>query len=105
MVTQELEIVQKFSTRWRTILAFWIFGLCNNFPHILMLSAAADIIEKGKYSNGTENAKCLFDRGTRHCDGTKSVGMILLFDNVPGFITKLIVIFLAQGLSYKLEEV
>ena len=31
-------------TRWRNIVAFWIFGLCNNFPYVIMLSAAFDIL-------------------------------------------------------------
>ena len=30
--------------KWRNIVAFWIFGLCNNFPYVIMLSAAFDIL-------------------------------------------------------------
>lgn len=30
--------------KWRNIIAFWIFGLCNNFPYVIMLSAAFDIL-------------------------------------------------------------
>ena len=26
--------------------AFWLFGLCNNFPYIIMLSAAFDILSE-----------------------------------------------------------
>lgn len=29
---------------WRDLTAFWIFGLCNNFGYIVMLTAAHDII-------------------------------------------------------------
>ena len=30
--------------KWRNVAAFWIFGLCNNFPYVIMLSAAFDIL-------------------------------------------------------------
>ena len=30
--------------RWRNVAAFWLFGLCNNFPYVIMLSAAFDIL-------------------------------------------------------------
>lgn len=30
--------------KWRNVIAFWIFGLCNNFPYVIMLSAAFDIL-------------------------------------------------------------
>ena len=31
-------------TKWWNIVTFWIFGLANNYPYIVMLSAAFDII-------------------------------------------------------------
>ena len=30
---------------FRNLLAFWIFGLTNNFPYVIMLSAAHDILD------------------------------------------------------------
>lgn len=30
--------------KWRNIIGFWILGLCNNYPYVIMLSAAFDII-------------------------------------------------------------
>jgi len=31
----------------RDLVAFWIFGLANNFAYVVMLSAAKDILERG----------------------------------------------------------
>ncbi len=30
--------------KWRNIVGFWILGLCNNYPYVIMLSAAFDIL-------------------------------------------------------------
>jgi battenin len=30
--------------KWRDLVAFWIFGLCNNYGYVVMLTAAEDII-------------------------------------------------------------
>jgi hypothetical protein len=30
--------------KWKDLLAFWIFGLCNNYGYVVMLTAAEDII-------------------------------------------------------------
>ncbi len=45
-------------THYRNILAFWILGLCNNFPYVVMLSAANDIIKKleGDVPGNTSNS-------------------------------------------------
>jgi hypothetical protein len=35
--------------RWlprRDMVAFWLLGMTNNFPYVVMLSAAADILAK-----------------------------------------------------------
>lgn len=31
---------------WRDLVAYWIFGLCNNFGYVVMLTAAHDIIDE-----------------------------------------------------------
>ena len=48
-------------TRYRNIAAFWILGLCNNFPYVVMLSAAYDIIKRldpgsAPHVNGTNSS-------------------------------------------------
>lgn len=30
---------------WRDLVSYWIFGLCNNFGYVVMLTAAHAIIE------------------------------------------------------------
>ena len=33
-------------TKWRNIIGFWILGLANNYPYVIMLSAAFDTIHR-----------------------------------------------------------
>lgn len=33
---------------WRTLIAFWILGLTNNYGYVVMLSAANDILHDAK---------------------------------------------------------
>ena len=33
-------------SKWRNIIAFWIIGLTNNYPYVIMLSAAYDIVHR-----------------------------------------------------------
>ncbi|XP_027562864.1 battenin, partial [Neopelma chrysocephalum] len=33
------------NSHWRDGVAFWLLGLCNNLPYVLMLSAARDILD------------------------------------------------------------
>lgn len=39
------EIPKKDSGLWRDLVSYWIFGLCNNFGYVVMLTAAHAIIE------------------------------------------------------------
>jgi battenin len=76
---------------FRNILAFWIFGLANNYAYVIMLSAAEDIISKqegtGQSGNSTEST-CEADITSRHCI-PKSTGWILLADVLPSLFVKL----------------
>ncbi|CAJ0570261.1 unnamed protein product, partial [Mesorhabditis spiculigera] len=46
-------------SKMRNIAAFWLFGMCNNYAYILMLSAAKDINSKGNAVDGDSgNASC-----------------------------------------------
>jgi CLN3 protein len=31
-------------SKWKDLVSFWIFGLCNNYGYVVMLTAAEDII-------------------------------------------------------------
>ena len=45
--------------KWRNIIGFWILGLCNNYPYVIMLSAAFDIItylESDSKTSCTDNS-------------------------------------------------
>ena len=47
-------------TKWRNIVGFWLLGLLNNYPYVIMLSAAFDIIhsiEGGGASNSTASVQ------------------------------------------------
>lgn len=49
--SRELEAVAsgkkiKDAGLWRDLTAYWIFGLCNNFGYVVMLTAAHDIIKE-----------------------------------------------------------
>lgn len=37
--------------KWKDLIAFWIFGLCNNYGYVVMLTAAEDIINSKIVSN------------------------------------------------------
>ncbi|KNC87137.1 hypothetical protein SARC_00720 [Sphaeroforma arctica JP610] len=67
---------------WRDVIAFWIFGLCNNYPYVIMLSAATYILEK--------------EEGT-------STGVILLADILPTLTIKLSAPFFMHLLPYSLK--
>uniref|UniRef100_A0A1I8A607 Battenin n=1 Tax=Steinernema glaseri TaxID=37863 RepID=A0A1I8A607_9BILA len=47
-------------TTLRNLAAFWLFGLCNNYAYVIMLSAAEDIMDKQehKFSNDTDVDTC-----------------------------------------------
>lgn len=70
---------------WRDLVAYWIFGLCNNFGYVVMLTAAHDIIKDLAGDSGEEDG--------HHADGVRpcnvlSTGAILLADVVPGLVIK-----------------
>ncbi|CAH0777583.1 unnamed protein product [Bemisia tabaci] len=64
----------------KSLLAFWILGVCNNMGYVVMLSAAHDILGGGKH-NAPDNP--------RECN-TISTGAILLADIVPALTVKII---------------
>ncbi|KAI6241392.1 Battenin [Aphelenchoides fujianensis] len=60
------------------LIAFWLFGVCNNFAYVVMLSAAKDILEPDQFHpmNGT-NISCVEDRSAAKCSKI-STGAVLL---------------------------
>lgn len=47
---------------FRNLAAFWIFGLCNNYAYVIMLSAAEDIMDQQQHKNSTVETECLVRR-------------------------------------------
>ncbi|XP_058716874.1 battenin isoform X6 [Poecile atricapillus] len=67
---------------WRIGAAFWILGLCNNLPYVVMLSAARDLLEPRP---GEEPR----NRSRHDCDPV-GTGAVLLADVVPALGVKLL---------------
>ncbi|XP_066155355.1 battenin isoform X2 [Euwallacea fornicatus] len=70
----------------RSLVAYWILGLCNNYGYVVMLTAANDII--GKSAESSESSK------VRENCKYLSTGAILLADILPSLFIKLIAPFI-----------
>lgn len=86
----------KDSGRWRDLISYWIFGMCNNYGYVIMLSAAHDII-KSLDSNANVSAVAeqtpSSHENERICQAI-SVGAILLADIIPALAINLLSSFL-----------
>ncbi|VDL62951.1 unnamed protein product [Nippostrongylus brasiliensis] len=92
-------------TTVRIIVAFWLFGLCNNYGYVIMLSAAEDIMDIQKGENTTKPTEECEDRITsRHCT-TISTGAVLLADNLPTLFVKLTFPFFMQRIPFVFRHV
>ncbi|CAH8616074.1 unnamed protein product [Schistosoma bovis] len=81
----------------RNYLAFWCFGLGNNFSYVIMLSAAVDIIRK-------QDSQIEFTTNisTYHINCTKiGTGSVLLADILPSMIFKFISPIFIQKLHFQ----
>ena len=56
-------------TKWRNIIGFWILGLANNYPYVVMLSAAFDTIHR------------LSDKTDHHAHNSTSTSNTTLVDS------------------------
>uniref|UniRef100_A0A915ML14 Battenin n=1 Tax=Meloidogyne javanica TaxID=6303 RepID=A0A915ML14_MELJA len=80
--------------RVRDLIAFWIFGLANNFAYVIMLSAADDIIKSQHTHNPQHNNKtnisnkCIENIGNPRCEKYMSTGAVLLADILPAMVIK-----------------
>ncbi|CAH8546698.1 unnamed protein product [Schistosoma turkestanicum] len=95
----------RYRYRWnhlnlRNWLAFWCFGLGNNFSYVIMLSAAADIIRKQQHSQ-IEFTKNI---SISHTNCTEiGTGSVLLADILPSMIFKFISPIFIQKLHFHLK--
>ncbi|CAD5218105.1 unnamed protein product [Bursaphelenchus okinawaensis] len=90
----------------RNFIAFWIFGLCNNFAYVIMLSAADDIMSQQEHenvkssSNSTlDSVKCV-EKITSHECTTATLGAVLLADIIPCLVAKLVLPFFMHRLPH-----
>lgn len=87
--------MMKLRKQVRDVIAFWIFGLANNFAYVIMLSAAEDIIHKQSGDDddatGHHNSSashCLPELGKPRCTHLMSTGAVLLADILPALCLK-----------------
>ncbi|KAB0801466.1 hypothetical protein PPYR_05821 [Photinus pyralis] len=76
---------------WRSLVAYWILGLCNNYGYVVMLSAANDILHQQTERNSTSTLNG--GNTDRDCNYI-STGAILLADILPSLLIKIIAPFL-----------
>ncbi|CAJ0582768.1 unnamed protein product, partial [Mesorhabditis spiculigera] len=104
-MTADLEKPEKTQKRFyvgRSLAAFWLFGICNNFAYVVMLSAAQDILRVEEMSSGNLTVAeevCLPDRSHRVCT-QESAGLVLMLNILPMFFVKLIAPFFIDYLPY-----
>ncbi|XP_061205231.1 battenin, partial [Neopsephotus bourkii] len=82
------------SAPWRNGAAFWLLGLCNNLPYVLMLSAARDIVEL------QQGAPVPHSNSSRYDCNQLSTGAVLLADVLPSLLMKLLAPLAPHWLSY-----
>ncbi|XP_074787083.1 battenin [Athene noctua] len=80
--------------RWRNGAAFWILGLCNNLPYVLMLSAARDLLDP------RPGAPAPPGNGSAHNCNRVSTGAVLLADILPTLVIKMAAPFFFHLLPY-----
>ncbi len=88
----------------KTVLAcYWLFGLCNNFAYVVMLSAAHDILasdeNNSNHTNSTSPSPHTNHTNKYDCNDL-STGAILLADILPGISIKLLAPFFVHYIKY-----
>lgn len=82
---------------------YWLFGLCNNFAYVVMLSAAHDILSD---KNSTDHKNTTSYNTTNKYDCNQlSTGAILLADILPGITIKILAPFFVHHIKYSIRIV
>ncbi|KAK6106341.1 CLN3 family protein [Brugia pahangi] len=87
----------------RILTSFWIFGLCNNYAYVIMLSAAEDILGQGHQNTTDVETKCLDKITSRHCT-IITTGAVLLADILPCLLVKLTFPFFMQRIPFGIRH-
>ena len=93
----------------RNLVSFWIFGLCNNYGYVVMLTAAMDFLDSDNVSDDVDEKKINLNllklQLQRSVDGRKctpmSTGAILLADIIPSLIIKILSPFLPYNANIR----
>ncbi|KAL3308575.1 G1/S-specific cyclin cln3 [Cichlidogyrus casuarinus] len=83
--------------KWRQLLAFWIFGISNNFIFVIMLSGAMDILKKVQLLNTPQD---LHKMVPVNCTPL-GTSYILVAKMVPETLFKVLAPFFIQRISFK----
>uniref|UniRef100_A0A7E4UNW4 Battenin n=1 Tax=Panagrellus redivivus TaxID=6233 RepID=A0A7E4UNW4_PANRE len=88
----------------RNLIAFWVFGLCNNYAYVIMLSAAEDIMDKQEDNNKNSNDSfCDVKITETHCSSV-STGAVLLADILPTLVVKLTFPFFMHRIPFGIRH-
>ncbi|VDN01637.1 unnamed protein product [Thelazia callipaeda] len=84
---------------------FRIFGLCNNYAYVVMLSAAEDILHRQENHDvqQTVEEKCIEKITSRQCQ-TITTGAVLLADILPCLLIKLSFPFFMQKIPFGIRH-
>ncbi|BES90926.1 CLN3 protein [Nesidiocoris tenuis] len=89
----------------RSILAFWMLGLCNNYGYVVMLSAAADIIAAVSPGESSSDSSSSNDTNPdRQCNEI-STGAILLADIIPSLVIKMLAPFFPLWIHLRMGSI
>ncbi|CAG0915593.1 unnamed protein product, partial [Notodromas monacha] len=103
----------------RNVIGFWILGLCNNLPGVVLLTAARDILGPSFFNQTNINETALFDglssteavqsvdlteNSVRECNPS-TTGIVLLISVIPGLLTKLFCPLLPISIRWKIIAV
>uniref|UniRef100_A0A0R3RPH2 Battenin n=1 Tax=Elaeophora elaphi TaxID=1147741 RepID=A0A0R3RPH2_9BILA len=80
-----------------------IFGLCNNYAYVIMLSAAEDILKQSRENITAVETKCLDKITSRHCT-IMTTGAVLLADILPCLFVKLSFPFFMQRIPFGMRH-
>ncbi|WKY05056.1 hypothetical protein Q1695_005792 [Nippostrongylus brasiliensis] len=90
-------------TTVRNLVAFWLFGLCNNFDYSVMLGAAQDILERDSEISANSSDICQEEITSRQCRSA-STGVVLFVETMPALLMKIFTFVLVQQLPYGIRH-
>ncbi|XP_013381913.1 battenin [Lingula anatina] len=87
----------------RNLVGFWLFGLCNNYPYVIMLSAAMTILHDNGLPSGDVQTNTSSNSSRHlHCNPI-GTGAVLLADILPVIIIKATAPFFIHRVQYNVR--